>query len=217
MAVEDAIWMLATDHWDRIWALLDGPARRELAEAVRRVVEFADDPDEQGLAALELGDLLVRILPPDDEVGRVADDTSVREAVVDVDVEAEWRRLIELLSLQTLNLDFDEVRVRLVAAPSLSAAQVRAAGENPERPFLIQLKAGDGTVRLPAFQFGPAGRALAVVLTVNQRLGAEEDPWGAADWWLGWNARLNAVPADLVGRADATLVAAAAALAGGDA
>ena len=49
-----------------------------------------------------------------------------------------------------------------------------------------------------------------MVLAVNRLLDADEDPWGVADWWLGGNARLGAVPAQLLGRGHDDLLAAAA-------
>lgn len=47
----------------------------------------------------------------------------------------------------------------------------------------------------------------------TQLLDAAEDPWGVADWWLGANAWLGAVPAQLLGRvADDVLLDAARAV-----
>jgi hypothetical protein len=34
---------------------------------------------------------------------------------------------------------------------------------------------------------------------VNALLGADRDPWGAADWWLSANAWLGTRPAGLLG------------------
>jgi hypothetical protein len=55
-------------------------------------------------------------------------------------------------------------------------------------------------VLVPAFQFDPAGLPYRVVVDVNRVLDADDDPWGAADWWLGPNAWLNAAPADRIGQ-----------------
>ncbi len=38
-----------------------------------------------------------------------------------------------------------------------------------------------------------------MVVAVNRLLDADDDPWGVADWWLGANAWLDAVPARLLG------------------
>ncbi|NEC75117.1 hypothetical protein G3I25_26695, partial [Streptomyces rochei] len=72
--------------------------------------------------------------------------------------------------------------------------------------------------RYPRFQFRPGtAEPLPVVRRVNELLRADRDPWGAADWWLGGNAWLRGVPADLVGTLpDDELVRAAAELVEGD-
>ncbi len=41
-----------------------------------------------------------------------------------------------------------------------------------------------------------------MVLAVNRLLAARDDPWGVADWWLGGNAWLADVPAELLGEVD---------------
>ncbi|MFJ8434686.1 hypothetical protein ACIQ9P_25640 [Kitasatospora sp. NPDC094019] len=88
----------------------------------------------------------------------------------------------------------------LLAADSVSAADYRAGGHDPTDPDLIRLTDRQGTVRLPSFQFdGASGRPLPVVVAVNRLLDADDDPWGVADWWLGANAWLDAVPAHLLG------------------
>jgi hypothetical protein len=98
----------------------------------------------------------------------------------------------------------------LLAAPALTAQQVRENGSDPDSDELIRLTAASGAVRLPAFQFGSDGRPIRVVVKINRLLQADEDPWGVADWWLGANAWLNAVPADLLGQIDDELLTLAA-------
>lgn len=52
----------------------------------------------------------------------------------------------------------------------------------------------------PAFQIDLSRRQVfPEVRAVNQELGAAEDAWGVASWWLSSNDRLGARPADLVG------------------
>ncbi|MEU6236129.1 DUF3168 domain-containing protein [Kitasatospora sp. NPDC047058] len=88
----------------------------------------------------------------------------------------------------------------LLAAPSVTAADYRSGGHDPGSPDLIRLTDRDGTVRLPSFQFTDAsGRPHPLVVTINRLLDAADDPWGVADWWLGANAWLDAVPARLLG------------------
>lgn len=101
------------------------------------------------------------------------------------------------------------VEDRLLAAPALTAQQVRERGADPDLADLIRLPA-DGAVRLPAFQFGPDGLPIPVVAAINRLLRAAEDPWGVADWWLGGNAWLSGVPAHLLGQIDDELLTRAA-------
>jgi len=103
---------------------------------------------------------------------------------------------------------------RLLAIPSANPDQVRQdVADDPVRAYLIRLPGPDGVRRLPWFQFDANGMPLPSVLTVNEILAADTDPWGAADWWAGTNAWLEAAPIDALGRiSDGELVAAALAL-----
>ncbi|WP_372348849.1 hypothetical protein [Streptomyces sp. KL116D] len=96
------------------------------------------------------------------------------------------------------------VRRRLLAEPAYDAGEVRQRDE----PRLIRLRGPGGRTRLPRFQFTADAVPLPVVLDANTVLGADRDPWGAADWWLSANAWLSggARPADLIGTADARLL-----------
>lgn len=105
-------------------------------------------------------------------------------------------------------------------------AQVEAAAEErlwtvPMRPppaegeqwFLLVLER-DGEHLAPAFQFdGESSAPAPGVEEVNRLLGAREDPWGAASWWLTPHAALHAIPADALraGAADTVTAAARAA------
>lgn len=104
----------------------------------------------------------------------------------------------------------DDPEAWLRAAPSLSEQEVRAFGVAPDRADLIRLPGADRQPRLPAFQFLADGQPVPVVLTVNELLDANADPWGVADWWLGENAWLAAVPAELIGRVEDTVLVQAA-------
>ena len=66
------------------------------------------------------------------------------------------------------------------------------------RSWLIGLPSRDG-YRYPTFQFDRAQMDVyEVVRTVNVLLGARDDPWSAASWWLFPNDRLGNCPANLV-------------------
>ena len=89
-----------------------------------------------------------------------------------------------------------ELAAELLAAPAYTAEDLRRRSHDPLLPHLIRLRRADGTVQLPAFQFGPDGSPRELVLAVNRLIGADRDPWGAADWWLGPHGWLPAPPAE---------------------
>jgi hypothetical protein len=80
---------------------------------------------------------------------------------------------------------------RILMAPMLSDL-----GRGVDAAGLIALPTDEGTV-YPAFQFDDLGVPIPVVVEINGVLGASEDPWGVADWWLAVDADLGASPADL--------------------
>ncbi|GHF48854.1 hypothetical protein GCM10010218_32930 [Streptomyces mashuensis] len=97
------------------------------------------------------------------------------------------------------------VRRRLLAAPMRDDAP-GARG----RRGLIVLRDERGQRAVPAFQFGGGGAPWPVVTEVNALLGADDDPWGTADWWLSPHTWWGCPPAALLGQGrDAELVAAA--------
>ncbi|MCC9707487.1 DUF3168 domain-containing protein [Streptomyces sp. MNU76] len=102
-------------------------------------------------------------------------------------------------------------RERLLAEPALTETDLTELfGVAADQPGLIRLRAAAGPEQLPAFQFDGEGRPRPLVLAINAMLGAAADPWGVADWWLGPNPWLDAVPATLLGTGlDDQLLAAA--------
>lgn len=92
-----------------------------------------------------------------------------------------------------------EVTGRLLRAPALTEDQLRLRGADPADPGLLRLDRPDGGRQWPSFQFSPDGGPLRVVQIVNTMLGAESDPLGVADWWLGANPWLDGRPSDLIG------------------
>lgn len=97
------------------------------------------------------------------------------------------------------------------AAVVRRAAQGRllAADNRTDRPLdsseagVIALPTPRGMV-YPAFQFDDHDRLPPIVAEINELLGAGDDPWGVADWWLSEDPSLGARPVDLIGgiRAD---------------
>ncbi|MEU2447900.1 hypothetical protein ABZ588_30900 [Streptomyces althioticus] len=97
----------------------------------------------------------------------------------------------------------------LLAAPAVPAASL---GLTPEEPRDLILLTDEREVeRVPVFQFDPrTQKPYPVVVEINRLLSAEEDPWGASDWWLGSNVWLDAAPVELLGTgADQALLSAA--------
>jgi hypothetical protein len=101
----------------------------------------------------------------------------------------------------------------LLGQHALTEDDLRERGLAPDDPDLIRLERRDGGEQWPAFQFGADGAPHPLVKTVNRLLDADEDPWGAADWWLGHNQWLDDVPVRLIGQdQDDRVIAAARAL-----
>jgi hypothetical protein len=199
-------------HWPAVLAELDPDDARRFTELVGQVRSAATS-EEADDACYELRQLAHK-LPRGHPVRTAASSEryATGPAVIDL---ADIAAVLGDLDLQLRPDDDDDPDAWLLAAPSLSEQDVRAFGVAPERAGLLRLpgKDQDSRPRWPAFQFDADGRPVPVVLAVNELLGASADPWGVADWWLGENAWLEAVPADLIGRvADAVLLAAARAV-----
>lgn len=205
MAAEDALLEFLTSSWEAVWSGLDPAERAVVSRSAREMALAGQDEDAFGRAALKLLRLLRSVLADTHEVVRAAEEGLRWAEAPPVD----WRPVISALSERLEEMVRQDVQDWLADAAALSAAQLRAGGEDPARRFLIRLDSDSGDVRFPAFQFDQQGRAIGVVLEINERLGADEDPWGVADWWLGDNVWLDAVPADLIGVADGPLLAAA--------
>jgi hypothetical protein len=219
MSLQEVITALA-DHWDETASHLSPRDLRLLTESIRSI-QAASDSRQAAQAAANLTTILAARLP----VGH-----PVLEAISSgsrlVGEVTDWSRIDTLLraipasDTQLLDLAVmvpgsrpssePDVDARLLAAPALTAPQVREHGADPERDDLIRLSPEGGATQLPAFQFGPDGRPIPVVMAINRMLEAAADPWGVADWWLGRNAWLDGTPADLLGHVDDALLVMAA-------
>ena len=83
-----------------------------------------------------------------------------------------------------------------LGAPASDTERVRL---HRERGWLLGLPGGRGPT-YPAFQFDAQRRCVfPEVRAVNEHLGASDDPWGVASWWVSRNDRIEARPVDLVG------------------
>lgn len=220
MGLRQALTVLA-EQWDDIRDRLPSGEFDTVSELVDELTREGDRVISEEIAE-EIADLLRARLPKDHPFSaalrgheeRLAPDPGRRAA----DLVA-WFRLTEPLRARlgdavTPTATADEVERAatgwLLDAPALGADELRAHGVDPGDPDLIRLAAADGAGRWPSFQFGSDGAPLRVVRTINRILEASDDPFGAADWWLGANARLGAAPARLIGRRpDGDLIAAA--------
>ena len=212
MALEDVLRSLA-EHWDDVLARLGDADRGELIELVTTINAGGDDAED---AIFEVTPLLLRTLPADHPV-RLATRSGIR--LHSGTLALPGPLLAQLAALPGLALPsaaeiWAQSRRRLLQAPSVSPAALRSTGQDPELPTLIRLEDDDGSILIPRFQLDPDGVPLPVVLRVNAVLDVLDDPWGAADWWLGENAWLQQAPADLIGVvSDDVLIATAASMA----
>ncbi|MER5932051.1 hypothetical protein [Streptomyces sp. NPDC002054] len=209
----DEFVALLRDHWPQTLAALDPADREELAVLLQGLASATDPQAVQ--AALRRLRRLLRALPDEHPV-TLALRGSVRFAGAPDGPEVDRVPVLALLAtLHAPPASPDPVRARLLAAPSLPAAEV-AAG--PGEPGLIRLRHPELGDRYPRFQFAAGtARPLAVVGRINRLLMADRDPWGAADWWLGRNRWLRGVPAELLGSVpDEELTRAARELVEGD-
>lgn len=190
----------------RYWPETVPSLRPQDVAAIREAAaRIQAEPRDERLARAALADLLA-VLAARLPRGHVVRDVMSRSARLRPGAVTDWERIAGAFGRLPELQDPD---AWLLAAPALSEQQVRANGCDPDGGDLIRLGAGRDA-RFPAFQFGPDGQPLPVVAEVNRLLDAASDPWGVADWWLGRNAWLAAVPAGLLGRAgDERLVLAA--------
>jgi hypothetical protein len=222
----DLVMRAIAEHWDSVESHLTAQAARRFRAFVGQFTTAGATADDRLDAADELTDLLAAALPADHPVRRaIADPFSARsgQAVVaaqDEELIEELRRLLEpeLHALLGTSVSWPPEEIaqdtmgRLLAAPALSATDLRRRGGDPDQEHLIRLHDRDG-LRFPVFQFDGAGRPLRLVLDINALLDADADPWGVADWWLGRNSWLSRTPAESLGLiADEVLLATALAL-----
>lgn len=202
-------------HWAQTLAEMD---EHERAELLRRVTALGEAGDRDSIrrAVRDVGRMLSR-LPARHPVGaalrgalRYADPVADRDAVVD---RARLADLLGFLSGPPPTADevLETTRRRLLDSPAREAAATPATVTDAAPDDCIRLRHPEHGYRYPEFQFSPGTDELRpVVREVNRLLLAGQDPWGAADWWLGDNEWLNGAPADLLDEAPHELILAAA-------
>jgi hypothetical protein len=221
MTVEDAMASL-TEHLDDVLSRLDAARGQELLNLMPEI-----GGKDHTSAVIQITQLLVGGLPPDHPVRRALakgylytrpqpDWPAVRQ-----DLLAAAEAVLAGTTVagpdngqddspgqvddgdenpdETPEGILADVTGRLLRAPALTEEEVRLRGADPADPGLLRLDRPDGGQQWPSFQFGRDGGPLRVVRTVNTMLGAETDPLGVADWWLGANPWLHGRPSDLIG------------------
>ncbi|GAA0415178.1 hypothetical protein Acor_78620 [Acrocarpospora corrugata] len=191
MASDPELINLLLDHLDDVRARLSTARRARLDGLINDLRDAGGDVAAIGDLAVELRiELQLAGLPEDHPVRRALPaGTRLNPGLPVID----WGSVIARLQPEDLRR---VIRRRLLAAPAFRVDQV----DDPEDPDLIRLERADGDVQLPAFQFQESGRPRPLVLRINRLLEADEDPWGVAGWWLGPNAWLGTVPAQLLDR-----------------
>ncbi|WP_405951607.1 hypothetical protein OG588_40630 [Streptomyces prunicolor] len=202
-------------NWVELDGLLDEPAREELREIL---AEAEADPEA---AADELRALVKPFVPTGHPLRAALTPQGVRFQAEST--QPQSKALLPLLKrLRT--------QAQVSPAASLTGPLDSSYRPDPQDAWLlaepavlvgvlspdqtqdlILLTDEQNTERVPAFQLDPAsGTPYPIVVEINRLLSADEDPWGAADWWLGSNVWLDAAPARLLGTgADDALLSAA--------
>jgi hypothetical protein len=224
---EDPLLRILADYWPEIEDLAGAEQRERLRGLVTGTAE--SDPAE---ARAALADELLDLLPPRHPVIEVLRTGVLFRTGGQADYGARLTGSFRWLSMRVIPEpesgwpahgepgamgEFDQqVQARLLSLPSLSPDEVRRNDVDPDDRRLIRLPRPDRVVQLPAFQFTAAGKPWPIVREVNERLDAAHDPWGVTCWWVDPHARLEAVPAGLLGQDQDALLRRAAAAVGED-
>ncbi|GAA0983672.1 hypothetical protein GCM10009555_055930 [Acrocarpospora macrocephala] len=188
MASDPELISLLLDHLEDVRGRLSAPRRARLDGLIKDLQDAGGDTAAIGELAVELRiELQLAGLPEDHPVRRALPTGSRLNPAFPV---VDWGDVIARLQPEDLRR---VIHRKLLAAPAYRLDEV----EGHDDPDLIRLERADGVVQVPAFQFRER-RPRALVLRINRLLEADEDPWGVAGWWLGPNAWLGSVPAELL-------------------
>jgi hypothetical protein len=191
VALADALEALR-QKWPEIHGDLDPSELRTINQQLAAAVHGARwDPD-----------LLLRTAlahqPDDHEVWVALARTAVRRdqstaRTRPLVAAANLRLQIESDAVEDIPGDADDVE--RAAEQRVWTVPMAEVGDDALRPHLLVLSRA--TKRFaPRFQFDADGTVLETVAAVNEILDVEDDPWGAASWWLTPHASLHAIPAD---------------------
>ncbi|MFI7234689.1 hypothetical protein [Streptomyces cyaneofuscatus] len=194
---------------DGVRALLDDADRTELSRLLAKFAKATGEPSAEAIGAEIVLHLSHALSPDQRQRLRLRAPTAAPDRGVLLELAAQFDHrgpgAVLPADEPTAPADgaapWERIRDRLLAEASLSEEQVELLlDQDPWQPHLIRLTDAEGGVRLPTFQFGPDRAPLPVVLTINEELRADTDPWGVADWWFGRNHWLVTSPAQALGR-----------------
>jgi len=191
VSIPDMISAVAK-NWPRVVSLLDDRERARLHAAVVALGD-AEDATRRADLAGAIAALLIRALPADDPIVAIGPRTAPPSEDISLAAAARALRLL------TVHDEPWMAERRILSTEWHRTSTLRGLGIDPDVPELIRLERPDGSQAVPMFQFDPHGRPVDIVLRVNQVLGAYDDPWGVADWWLSANPWLHGSPVDLLG------------------
>jgi hypothetical protein len=200
------------EQWDDVLSRLPAEHAGRVQALVADVVAGRLDPDD---VIVDLAGLLAPVLHEGDAVleALTGDRRAVLEADSDLDVEAEFHRIVAGLGDLVLRTRperrteppnspaavWRRARRRLLRVPHLVEPPAVGAQGAAADDGLIRLPRRDGGHQLPRFQFDDDLRPHDLVMRVNRLLDADDDPWGVADWWVSPHAVLDDPPATLLG------------------
>lgn len=170
-------------------------SREDMLAAIERAVERHGQASD----AAEITTLLRMTLARESQVEALTGapskvHTLVESAFVDLRIKVEARRAI--LSIDMLD---SSAVADLLGASGRNKRE--AASDLRRRGTIVGVPVSGRKLVYPAFQFDPVDRmVIPVVAVVNARLGALEDPWGVASWWISPQPRLDGqAPRELIG------------------
>jgi hypothetical protein len=196
--------------WNRLSHLLDPGALRALGA---RLAELREAGADQQRAAERAARAVLDALPAQEAARLAGESDTTRFAGAPTTAVYEGFGAADLCLLvldgnPMVGPVLGPIRQRLLQEPSSEWA------DTVQDRRLIVLSGEDGRRRVPRFQFEAGTMPWQVVLEVNSVLGADVDPWGAADWWLSRTTWWDGTPAGLLGRGrDPELLGAARTLA----
>jgi hypothetical protein len=198
VAVEDALAVVLSD-WTDIEPLLTVRELTELADIGWGTMRGAGSGRSAAVFSV-----VAEALPPDHAAWPALqarfDPGSSPIPVIAVDVELIDRAVAALASpMSTVDAAADALAEES-SAGLLRFGAVPADREAAEGEFWLSVRVG-GEAFYPLFQFESTGpyRQYEIVARLRSQLDADEDPAGAAAWWLTSNPWLSARPADLLG------------------